>query len=130
MDESLIKKEARLYFQPFLLGNNKTSRRLSRKIFRKYRISSLILDEKASPANICLFSHRFIRLAPSKDRSITVLQLSELLKQTESTLPILIPCSREYEDFISLYSAELETDFILSTPTEALISSPLKIIPR
>ena len=132
MDKSsatAIRKEAQIYFQPFLLGNNKDSRRLSRKIFKKYGITSYVLDEKRSIANLSLFSHRFIKLLPTNEPSILALQLLELLAQTENVLPILVPCSKEYENFIERCKTVLETDFVLSTPNEVFTSSPLKIIP-
>ncbi len=130
MNRSSLRKEAQLYFQPFLLGNNKDSRRLSRKIFKKYGVSSYILGEKTSFANLCPISHRFVRIVPVKDSHVMCLQLSELLAQTEDILPILIPCSKEHEAFISYCKSELEKDFILSTPTDVLEASPLRIIPQ
>ena len=129
MDVSSVRKDARNYFQPILLGNNKTSRRLSRKIFRKHGIRSLILDEKTSLANLCLFSHRFVRIAPTNDASITLMQLAELSTQLQDMLPILIPCSEKYERDIEIYRSELETVFVLSTPQDILWESPLNIIP-
>ena len=129
MDISSVRRDARAYFQPVLLGNNKTSRRLSRKIFRSHGICSLILDEKMSPANVCLFSHRFVRLAPASDASITFLQLTELSAQMKDMLPILIPCSEKYEIAVELYRSELEALFVLSSTEDALSGSPLNIIP-
>lgn len=130
MDISSVRKEAQAYFQPFLLGNNKTSRRLARKIFRKYGISSFILDEKMSVANLALFSHRFIRLSPASNTSITLLQLNEITKQLQDSLPILVPCSEGFDETVKMYRTELETKFVLSTTESILNNSPLSIISK
>lgn len=129
MNKSFIKEEARLYFIPFLLGDNQASHRLSRKIFKKYGISSFILDDKRTFADIWDFSCRFIKLSSSQDFPLTLLQLVDIAREFPFSLPILIPCSDEYESFAKLYKTELESVFVLSSQEFALTDSPLKIIP-
>ena len=130
MDKSGIKKEARLYFMPFLLGNEKDAHDLSKKIHRKYGITCFILDKKMTVANIFTFSSRFLRLTDtSKDELITK-EIIRLAKQEPYTLPILIPCSAEYRRLVEGNREIFESTFVLSSKDTALTSSPLNIIPE
>ena len=129
MKKAFIKEEARCYFIPFLLGDNATSHHFSRKLLRKYGIVSIVLDTKGSFANFWDFSYRFIRLSPSNDKELTLLQLFDIANEFPSTMPILIPCCDEYEEFTKLFEKELETVFVLSNDKSIFTNSPLKIIP-
>lgn len=129
MKKAFIREEARCYFIPFLLGDNSTSHHLSKRIFRKYGIISLILDTKGSFADIWDFSCKFIKLSPSDNQSLTLLQLIDISREFPTAMPILIPCSKEYETFTQLFEKELESVFALSSKELLFETSPLKIIP-
>lgn len=130
MNKRRIKEEARLYFIPFILGDNAKAHKLSLKIFRKYGIVSLILDSKRGAANLWDFSSRFTRLTPSISDALTVTQLLDLARQTKYTLPLLIPCSDEYETLVKENSAELESEFVIMSADFSFSSSPFNKIPE
>lgn len=129
MNRSLIREEARMYFIPILLGDNQDSHRISRKIFKKYGISSFILDRKRTLADLFDFSCRFVKLSSSDGFPILFTQLVDITREIPSSLPILIPCSSEYESFTELYQNELEAFFVISDKKLIFTASPLKIIP-
>ena len=130
MDKKDIQEEAKYYFLPFILGNNPTAHKLSRKIYRKHKIVCYVLDKKRTFADILDFSSRFLGISTSNDDSLTVSQLIYLAEQCPTTLPILIPCSDEYAELIDKNREVLEAVFVLSSKEEALTHSPLSIIPR
>ena len=129
MDKTFIRQEARCYFVPFLLGDNKKSHRLSRKILRKYSIRSFVLDDKRTFADIWNFSSKFLKLSITENDYITLLQLLDFASELPYTMPILIPCSDEYEKFVKIHQKELESVFVLSNEALLFTASPLKIIP-
>ena len=129
MDRSLLREEARLYFVPIMLGDNRESHRISRKIFRKYGISSFILDSKRTFADLFDFSCRFVKLSSENAFPLLFTQLVDITSEMPSTLMILIPCSSEYESFTELYRDELEAFFVISDKELIFTASPLKIIP-
>ena len=60
MNNAQLRDEARFYFVPVLLGSNAASRKLSRRIFRKYGIVSYLLDEKRSLPDLLNISGKFL----------------------------------------------------------------------
>lgn len=130
MKRKQIREEAKLYFIPFLLGDNSTSHILSLKIFKKYHIKSLILDKTRRLSDIFDLSSKFTQIADTKHHAITVMQLKDLAAQTQYTLPLLIPCTSEYEELVSEYRAELESEFIILSADFSFENSPLSVIPN
>ena len=130
MDKSSIRKEARLYFMPFILGDGREAHRLSQKIYRKYGITCFILDSKMTALSIFDFSSRFLRLTDTQSDELIAKEITHLAKQEPYTLPILIPCSKKYCEFTERSRDILEATFVLSSADTALSSSPLCIIPR
>ena len=130
MNKKDIQREAREYFLPFLLGNNQAAHRLSKKIYKRHKITCYILDRKKTTADIFDFSSKFLSISTSKNGTLTASQLIYLADQCPYTLPILIPCSAEYTELIRKNRDLLESKFILSSEAEALTNSPLCIIPR
>lgn len=130
MDKSSIRKEARLYFMPFILGDGREAHRLSQNIYRKYGITCFILDSKMTALSIFDFSSRFLRLTDTQSDELIAKEITHLAKQEPYTLPILIPCSKKYCEFAERSRDILEATFVLSSADTALSSSPLCIIPR
>lgn len=129
MNKAQIREEARFYFIPILLGCNPVSRRLSKKIFRKYGIVSYVLGEKRSLPDFFNISGKFLSLPPSEADEITISRLKDLVSDAQYTLPILIPCDDNYRRFTQRCRDSLEPIFVLSDEELALTDSPLKIIP-
>ena len=130
MDKLSIQKEARTYFVPFLLGNNSVSHKLSKKIYRKYKITCFILDNKKHASDILDFSSRTLTLPYVKNNSITIEQLIYLAKQTPYTLPLLIPCNQKYGKLIETNREILESTFVLVNKDSIFTDSPLNVIPE
>ena len=129
MDKTELQEEAKIYFVPFLLGSNSASRKLARKIYSRYKIVSYILDKKRTVSDVFSLSSRFLMLSKPKNTTLTVIELVYLTEQSPYTLPILIPCSEEYERLINENKETLETSFVISSIQSILDSSPLNIIP-
>lgn len=129
MNNAQLRDEAKFYFVPVLLGCNSTSRKLSRKIFRRYGILSYVLDEKRSLPDLLNISGKFLKLPPNEADEITVKRLKGIAESTQYTLPILIPCNEKYRLFAQRCKSTLELFFVLSDEQLALTDSPLKIIP-
>lgn len=127
MDKSFIKDEARYYFVPLLLGNTQDSRRLARRIFKKYKIKSFILDEKKSFSDCFSLSHFFVSLYDT-EAELTSIQLFNIANELSSYAPILIPCSEKYKEFVATHREALELDFIISSEKLLFTESPLKTI--
>ena len=130
MDKSGIKKEARLYFMPFILGDGREAHRLSQKIYRKYGITCFILDSKMTALSIFDFSSRFLRLTDTQSDELIAKEITPLAKQEPYTLPILIPCSAEYRRLVESKREIFESTFVLSSKDTVLTSSPLNVIPE
>ena len=129
MKDAEIREEARQYFIPIILGNVPSSRKLARRIYRKYGIISLILDEKGSPLQLLDPTNRFFKLTAVKNSAFTALQLADLAEQTPYTLLLLIPCSDKYMRVVEENRELLEKSFIITNEDQVLTNSPLKIIP-
>lgn len=130
MDKKELREDAKSYFVPFLLGNNAISHRLSRQIYKRYKINCFILDIKGTPADIFDFSSKTIKLTQTKSASLFAKELIYLANQSRYTLPLLIVCSDKYEMFIENERDWLEQFFVISTSKDALLKSPLNIIPQ
>lgn len=129
MNEFQLRDEAKFYFIPFILGSTPSSHRLSKKIFKKYGITSYILDKKRSLNASLDLSSRFFKLTLSQSDDIIIRQLIDVAEREPYTLPILIPCTEEYKLFAKRCEGRLEATFVLSNEEQALAASPLKIIP-
>ena len=129
MDKKEMRKEARQYFIPFLLGNNAISHKLSKRIYKKYKIICYILDTKQTLADIFDFSSRTLKLTKASNTVLTATELVYLSEQTPYTLPILVPCSEEYKRLTDEHRELLEASFVLSSKEELLNGYPLNIIP-
>lgn len=129
MDKRSIREDATLYFVPFLLDNNRVSHKLSLKIFFKYGISSVIISKKRGVFDLLDFSSRPICVLDSKSSALLCEELIALADQAPYTLPLLIPCSKEYERAINEHREALEKHFVISNPKDVFSSSPLTTIP-
>lgn len=128
MKDEELREEARLYFIPFILGNTPSARKLSRRIYFKYRIICLILDTKGSLLQLLDPTNRFLKLSKAHSSSLTAMQLTALAEQSAYTLPLLIPCSEKYEKLVEENRELLEKSFVISSIDTALTDSPLNII--
>lgn len=124
MKDRTLRKEARLYFVPVLLGSNRLSHRISRRIFTKYGITSLILDRKRSLRDLFSFTSRFIPVY-SEESSILCQEIYKIGEDWPYTLPILVPTSPGFEKLTEEFSQILEAQFILRKPEELFSSAPL-----
>lgn len=124
MKDRTLRKEARLYFVPVLLGSNRLSHRISRKLFRKYGITSLILDERSSLRDVFSLTSRFVRVY-SKESELLCGEICKIGEEQPYTLPILVSASPRFDRLTEEFGAVLESLFILRSPDELFSSSPL-----
>ena len=127
MDKKELREDAKTYFVPVILGSNKQSHTLSAKIFRKYGIRAVITDTRKSLWHLLDPFSSFLPLASSS--SILCLeQLTAFALSDAYTLPILIPCSDEFENFAEQMKSELEKIFVICSAKDVLSSSPMSVI--
>ena len=124
MKDRTLLKEARLYFVPVLLGSNKLSHRISRKIFRKYGIVSLVLDEKPSLRDAFSLSSKFVQIY-CRGGELLCAELCALARAQTYCLPLLVATSPRFEALVNEFSLSLEPQFIICKPDELFFNSPL-----
>ena len=127
MDKKELREDAKTYFVPIILGSNSKAHALSSKIFRKYKISPVVADTKRSFWSFTDPFSSFLPLA-SKNSELVLEQLSAFVCGESYILPILIPCSDEYEALIENIKPQLERVFIICTADGVFTSSPMSII--
>ena len=125
MKRESIKRDAALYFLPFILGSSPSSRRMARRILSRYGIASLLFDEKRTFHDLLSLSFRFMPYLPKDEPRLMCEQLIALAEQEPAALPILIPASPEYERAVNENRALLEKHFVISSPEELFVCSPL-----
>ena len=125
MSNKNIKENASTYFIPYLLGNNKCSFKISLKILAKYGISSLIVDQKHSALDVLNLSCGFIKLSEATDFKIIAQELIDIASRDRYVLPILVPCSKKYEELVDKARNELEPIFVITDVKRLFSDSPL-----
>ena len=124
MSVKRLRKEAELYFIPFLLGSSKHSHALALKIFGKYGMCSYILDKKLKLLDIIDPISKFSALCGSEDELICA-QLITLARTEPYTLPILIPTGDEYGRIVEAQRDRLERIFVICEPDRVFLDSPV-----
>jgi hypothetical protein len=127
MNKKELREDAKTYFVPIILGSNRKAHALSAKIARKYRISATVADTKRSFWRFLDPFSAFLVLA-SDAHSIISEQISTYALGVDYTLPILIPCSDEYEAYVSAQRTELEKVFVICSAKNFFASSPLSVM--
>ena len=128
MSDQEFHRQARKYFLPFLLGNNKEARGLAAKISRRLRISSFILDERPSFKNPFALSYYFAPLTPTDEPRLLCEQLIDYAMQNPSALPILVSTEARYREITEQNRELLERYFIIREPNALLQTPPLSSI--
>ncbi|MBQ8140646.1 MAG: hypothetical protein IJ038_03005 [Clostridia bacterium] len=100
---------------PLLLGDSLSTHRLSAKIYLKTGIVSYVCDENKTLADHISPFSKFFPLFSKNDDEILRGTLDYIASNKEY-LPIIIPCSERYTDFVNANLAFLEPRFIISTP--------------
>ena len=129
MSNKEIRRYARTYFLPFVLGSNKSSHRLCAKMSRKYGVEPIVLDKKRSVYDFFSLSSRFVPLCDTEENEIISDELLSIAQKYDSTLPILISCSPRYTEMLNAQSGTLETVFVLCDADKVFSDSPLADIP-
>ena len=124
MKERTVRKDARSYFVPFLLGSNRLSRRISARIFRKYGIVSYIASPRRSLWDILCLTGRALTLS-SEQADIICQELISLGTMEPYTLPLLIITDKRYEALLEKHKTILEQHFVICSHESLFSSSPL-----
>ena len=104
---------------PVLLGGTKTAFSLSLSLFERYRCVSVAVGDKFywrmrfSQASSCL------RTKCTYDETLCLI-LSDIAEKHKEDILWLIPCSKEYSDFIQRNKELLETMFVIHTERSAM----------
>lgn len=125
MGARVDRADARIYFLPFILGSGKQARRLSSRLFSRFRIVSFVCNPKKSLWDSFDISCRHMSLCESRDVRLIAEQLLWAAERYSGYLPILIPVSDEYSGVIDEQRELLESRFIIREADEIFLSSPL-----
>lgn len=129
MSESTFKDEARLYYVPYILGNTPEAHKLSRRIYRKFGIISVICDSRRSVFDLFDLSSRTVVLSSTDSPRLIAEQLLSLASQTRYTLPLIISVSHEFEQAIAYEREILERSFVICEVDTLFDTSPLADFP-
>ena len=110
---------------PIMLGNGFTSHRLSVSIRQKFGCISLLCGKHINPLDIIDPSSMFYKLFGNIDEEFIIDQLLDLAKQYDDCLLLLIPCTSKYSKLINKHSDTLQSNFIISAPSELFTDTPL-----
>ncbi|MBE6592562.1 MAG: hypothetical protein E7642_01045 [Ruminococcaceae bacterium] len=130
MGERTLKDEARLYYVPYILGNTPEAHRLSRSIYHKFGIISVICDSRRSFFDVFDLTSRTVTLSSTDSSRLIAEQLVSLAAQTRYTLPLIIPASDELRKVVSDERGTLERSFVICEADTLFNSSPLADILR
>lgn len=130
MVDRTLKEEARLYFVPYILGNTRAAHKLAYRIYRKFGIISVICDRRRSLCDLFDPTSRPVVLSSTDSPRLIAEQLVELTRQTQYTLPLIIPVCEEYERMAQSERATLEHSFVICDAQTLFERSPLADIPR
>ncbi len=128
MDKQNLERQAKNYFLPFILGNNRGARALAAKVFRAHHIVSFILEDRRSVRSLFNLSYYFVPLTPTDSSRLLCEQLISYAKQNPFTLPLLVPMTPYYKDAVEQNRELLERYFIIRGSDSLLSSTPLTTI--
>ena len=123
MEDSHLKELLRESVLPVILQNGLSAHRLSMRIFRRYKIVSLLCGNRKSLLDTLDLSCGFMRLFRTSDERIAAEQLCDLADEYRDCTFVLIPLSKRDRAFTDRYSEQLESRFIISAP-DGLFSRP------
>ena len=103
---------------PMLLGNNKCSRRLARRLFWRFGVRSCIFDTKSSRELDFMISASFSPLPDIYDDEFTILCFEKFASEMDDMTFMIVPCSQDFEELIQRNSPRLEKRFIIRTPSD------------
>lgn len=125
MSDKTLRDEAKLYFVPYILGNNSAAHKLASRILRKFGIVSLICDDHRSALDLIDMSSRTVVLTPTDSPRLIAEQLISLAAQSSYTLPLIIPADDRYAKAVESEREMLEHTFIITDADRLFKSSPL-----
>lgn len=125
MSDKTLRDEAKLYFVPYILGNNSAAHKLASRILRKFGIVSLICDDHRSALDLIDMSSRTVVLTHTDSSRLIAEQLISLAAQSSYTLPLIIPTDDRYAKAIESERELLERTFIITDADRIFKSSPL-----
>ena len=103
---------------PMLLGNNKRSRRLARRLFWRFGLRSSVFDAKSSRELDFMISSSFSPLPETSDDEFIILGLERFASERDDTTCLLVPCSHKFVELIKRNKNKLEARFIIRLPLE------------
>ena len=98
---------------PMLMGNNKCSRRLARRLFWRLGLKSSIFDTHSSRELKFMLSSAFFPLSDTLDDEFLLMGLESYAREHDDMTCLLVPCSNKFEAFIRRNRQKLENRFII-----------------
>ena len=113
---------------PIFLGDTKESRILSKNIFKKLGIVSMICDTQQTFASKMLLCVKFYRLFKTDNLEIFKEQLLDIARKYSDFILIIVPFSDEFSLPFTQFKDELENHFIVTSPSAFFNCAPISNI--
>ena len=114
---------------PMLIGNNKSSRRLARRLFWRFSVRSHIFDHRSSRILDFMLAAAFSPLPNTEDDEFILLTLDRFASEHSDMTYLLVPCSDEARALVERGRPTLEGGFIIRSPEEMMAASLLDDAP-
>jgi hypothetical protein len=103
---------------PMLLGNNRCSRRLARRLFWRLNLRSVIFDTFSSGELDLMISAAFSPIPMTSNDEFILLGLEKFAAENDDMTCLLVPCSDWFVEFTDRYRQRLDERFIIRLPAE------------
>lgn len=107
---------------PMLLGDNKDSRRLARRLFWHFNLRSHIFARKCSLTLSLMLSAVFSPLPDSDSDEFVLMTVERFAAEHDEMTFLLVTCSKEAEAFIEKNRSALENRFLIRSYSETIAS--------
>ena len=103
---------------PMLMGNNRCSRRLARRLFWRLNLRSVIFDTFSSGGLDLMVSAAFSPLPITSNDEFILLGLEKFAAENDDMTCLLVPCSDEFGELVARNRHRLDERFIIRLPDE------------
>lgn len=111
-------------FQPVLLGNTRTARKMARALYKKYNVVAYVCDRRRPIFSELILSRTFFRVSEAELGEQLSDELLYLVSLDTACTYIAIPFTKEYSQFLCEYRDKLSTAYLLREPNNLFSQIP------
>ena len=101
---------------PVLCDNTRLARQVAEDIFKRYGTVSLMFGKRRF-FDLFALSYDTLRFPKTNEDRLRAEELCELADSYDDVIPVLIPCSDDASEFVKNYERELESRYIIASPS-------------